>query len=201
MVERDYLQPDFYHFNDDSIWLVKEVSKILQTYEESSEFCFSSVLICDIGAGCGIIGLELLQRFPNVKGLVLIEPQIEFEWFLQANAQSFLTKDLYQKTKVLQSSMLGLLTIPEWHSDDTILLVSNPPYFLPGQGRICPDKRRHMCRHWPPKGVEEWEMFLKKIPLRHHTAFYWTSPANVKASGHHVLGTKKLVQLRCIGDL
>jgi tRNA1(Val) A37 N6-methylase TrmN6 len=47
----DYSQPDYYRFNSDSITLVNYLLKSMGPTES----------ILDLGAGCGIIGIELAR--------------------------------------------------------------------------------------------------------------------------------------------
>ena len=47
----DYLQPDFYHFNEDSIQLVRFIKENIDNSTEHSAL--------EVGAGCGVISCEL----------------------------------------------------------------------------------------------------------------------------------------------
>ena len=59
----DYLQPDFYHFNRDSIYLSKRAAELLGSLGEQR------VSLVDGFCGCGVVALEILKvnNFHNIK--------------------------------------------------------------------------------------------------------------------------------------
>ena len=74
----DYVQPDFYRFNEDSL---KLVTRVESTLSKASH-------VLDVGAGCGIIGIELALRI-NIGELHLLEVQQDFLPFIETNLNSF----------------------------------------------------------------------------------------------------------------
>lgn len=130
----DYLQPDFYKFNQDSLFLVEFLLE--------QEICHRADSVFDVGAGCGVIGLELIQRLAyQPKKLFLIERLEQFAPYLQHNI------DYFKKEKNLQtliSYSIAALEEKNWGKFD--LVISNPPYFLSNEGIKSPDPLRQHCR-------------------------------------------------------
>ena len=140
----DYLQPDFYRFNSDSLQLIN--------FLRSKALTASSIL--DIGAGCGILGIELARHF-KPDHLVLLELQPEFSPFLQRNLELFLPNKGRVGTVF---SALG-----EWENKQKFeLIVCNPPYYLPHRGEPSQDARRSQCRTFERDGWPELIVCIEK---------------------------------------
>jgi tRNA1Val (adenine37-N6)-methyltransferase len=127
-MKTDYKQPDFYHFNEDSTKLVHFIQSQWRRIPRS---------VLDLGAGCGVIGIELVKLYPGIN-LTLVEGQSEFIFYLQENLELFGIK------AEIHCSLFSSLSLNQKFD----LIVSNPPYFLKGEGRVSPDARKQMCRTW-----------------------------------------------------
>jgi len=138
----DYLQPDFYRFNEDSIKLVKyAASKVTEAKS-----------ILDLGAGSGIIGIELANIL-KPENLTLLEVQPEWNEYLQHNIEHFLNSET--KALVVESSF------GTWEPDKKYdLIVCNPPYYLPGHGQPNADKRKAIARSFM---IDGWKELLDLI--------------------------------------
>lgn len=134
----DYLQPDFYRFNVDSLKLVKLICE----HHPKASF------LLDAGAGCGVIGIELAQKIP-VEEVHFLEVQREFSSYLQKNIELFIPKTKYS---ISISSFLDFKS--ERRFD---LIVCNPPYYLPGRGQPNTDPRRGICRSFQ---IDSWNVLL-----------------------------------------
>lgn len=139
---KDYSQPDFYRFNEDSLRLVKW---ILQKVTSADG-------ILDLGAGAGIIGIELANQL-NPQSLTLLEVQKDFYPHLKINVESQLKIPL--KVNIVEKSFGSWL--PERVYD---LIVCNPPYYLPGHGEKNKDPRKDCARSFV---VDDWEKLLTLI--------------------------------------
>ncbi len=138
----DYVQPDFYKFNGDSLKLVKFILKEVSTARK----------ILDLGCGCGIIGIEL-SKVLNPSELHLVELQKDFSPFLLKNLKVLLHPGVVSRTFFTSFS--------EFHSSTKYdLIVSNPPYYLPGHGMLGPREERNKARCFQ---VDNWNILLKKV--------------------------------------
>ena len=140
--QSDYKQPEFYRFNEDSLELVK--------YVVTKETSASHVL--DLGAGCGIIGIELANIL-QPQTLTLVEMQKEFLSIIDNNVENFLDPKI--KSIVYHDSFARWKNTGQYD-----LIVCNPPYFLPGHGKESPDKRKQICRTFT---VDGWTVLLKLV--------------------------------------
>lgn len=137
----EYSQPTFYRFNTDSIKLVRYViSKVIEANN-----------ILDLGAGCGVIGIEVANalRAPN---LTLLEIQDDYRVHLIKNIGYLLDKT---NTEVCIDSFSLWKPIKKYD-----LIVSNPPYYLLGHGEPSKDERRHVARTFVRDG---WQSLLHLI--------------------------------------
>jgi len=170
----DYNQPGFYHFSDDSIALVKAIEKNEIQIKESK------VSLLDLCAGCGVISIEASLSLKEIKDIVFVEIQEEYNSFIQENMKKFL------KDKV--NYQIKNLALSQYTSDEPFdLIVCNPPYFIKGEGRISPNRNKQLCRTFEfdspqdiidtmaknlkengrgyllvPKGVKAWESVINK---------------------------------------
>ena len=139
---KDYLQPDFYRFNQDSIELVRWVSTQIK----------SARRILDLGAGCGVIGLELARAL-HPEQLTLVEVQGAFGPYLEENLKIFLPNR--------PGVRIDLMSFQDWTPDARYdLIVSNPPYYLPGHGEASQCQQRGICRTFH---IDGWEILLELI--------------------------------------
>jgi tRNA1(Val) A37 N6-methylase TrmN6 len=138
----DYLQPDFYRFNQDSLELVKWVASRVKKANS----------ILDLGAGSGIIGIELANLLAPSQ-LTLLELQKDYLPHIQDNIKHQLKVEI--QTEVVISSF------GEWHPLKTYdVIVCNPPYYLPGQGQPSEDQRRGMARTFL---IDHWEVLFLRM--------------------------------------
>lgn len=139
----DYSQPNFYRFNEDSFKLIDYVQSHLTKANR----------ILDLGAGSGIIGIELANKL-NANHLSLVEAQVEYHIHLKKNV----SERLFNCT-----SEIVLKSFGEWKPESTYdLIVSNPPYFLPGHGQPSKDVKKNIARSFI---LDSWEVFLDLISL------------------------------------
>ena len=145
----DYQQPDFYHFNQDSIWLANWVA----TNHKRPIYS-----LLDLCAGSGVIGIEIAQKRQEIKHLILLEMQTAFGPSLAFNLQHFLAPHV--KREVYWESLGHFLQNPHKNSYDCIVV--NPPYYSVESSRLSPILERRLCRHFLVDGLDVLiELFLK----------------------------------------
>src|SRR4051812_43029170 len=117
----DYSQPDFYRFNEDSLKLVNWIL----------EKKLNAKAILDLGAGCGIIGIELANRM-HADSLTMVELQADYKAHLEKNIDLILDKKIIPH--------ISIQSFKKWTPNQLYdLIVCNPPYFLPGHGEVSKD--------------------------------------------------------------
>ncbi len=127
-MNREYSQPDFYRFNSDSLALVEWIIQRGHSYSK----------VLDLGAGCGILGIELAQK-SYAERITFVEIQKEYEDFLLQNIKNHLAPS--QHTEVRWESFKDV------HLDEEYdLIVCNPPYYLPGHGQQSSNLQRMIAR-------------------------------------------------------
>lgn len=138
----DYQQPHFYRFNQDSLLLVKWILK--------KEIRPQHIL--DLGAGSGIIGIELANALAP-ETLTLLELQQDYLPYLESN--------LLNMKQGEYAASIQIKSFGEWKSKMTYdLIVANPPYYLPGHGEASQDPRKGMARSFI---VDDWSVLLQRI--------------------------------------
>ncbi|MGE3608792.1 MAG: methyltransferase [Bacteriovoracaceae bacterium] len=138
----DYCQPSFYRFNSDSLKLVEFIKNRVS----------KSHSILDLGAGCGIIGIELAKYYFPVN-LILLELQNDFLPSLEKNLQEYLPRET--KGEIIISSFSNFKAQRKFD-----LVVSNPPYYLPKHGEPSSDRRRGLARSFIQ---DNWTIFLRLL--------------------------------------
>lgn len=159
---KDYLQPDFYRFNEDSLRLVKE---ILQATAKAES-------ILDMGSGSGVIGLELAKAL--LPGRVdFLELQKEWAPYLHHNVQDFLPAGI--EHGIFWTSFSDWVPAEKYD-----LIACNPPYYLPGKGIASPDPVRAKCRSFLE---DDWEILLAKclLALRPQGKAWFVAPRENKS--------------------
>lgn len=138
----DYLQPEFYRFNQDSLFLVNWIEK--KGWRPKH--------VLDFGAGSGVIGIELSNRLAP-ESLTLVELQPEFAPYIRSNLET--------QKQGSYSSDFFISSFGDWKSDSHFdLIVSNPPYYLPGQGEASKDQRKGRARSFL---IDDWRVLLARI--------------------------------------
>lgn len=129
----NYAQPDFYRFTTDSI----ELAKVAAAHTTPA-----AKKILELGAGCGVVSCEFAQRVSHQLEIHLCEKQRDYESYLEQN---------FTALSQLRANFTHHFHFVPWDqlresSFDVIL--SNPPYFLAGRGRVGADERREIARRW-----------------------------------------------------
>jgi len=149
-----YAQPETYHFSHDSVFLARNVFEAVR----DENLPYEAVL--DMCAGCGIIGLDFSFHLANELGkkaklLDFVEVQKVYEPFLTQNIQTltslFPDSPLFE---ILFENYEHLWKRPEV-ANRYDLVLCNPPYFRPGQGKMSPSDFKNRCRFFIDSGFIE----------------------------------------------
>jgi tRNA1Val (adenine37-N6)-methyltransferase len=132
--EPDYRQPEKgYRFSQDSVLLARYAPQRARGR------------VADLGAGCGVVGLEALAqgRLRGLDELILIEAGESFRSSLEDNAQRF-RKPQGPTITVLMADWRDL--DPDDLGGPLDYALANPPYFPTGSSGT-PRTERHRARH------------------------------------------------------
>ncbi len=99
--------------------------------------------VCDLGAGCGIVGALLLGGPHPPARVAAVELQPEAVAQMERSAAE--TPWLRGRLAPLLADLRTLDGVPQLGAYD--LVVCNPPYFAPGTGRAAPHPARRLARH------------------------------------------------------
>ena len=197
----DYSQPDFYRFSQDSIWMAAQVAQWLS----SNESAHDNLQLIDVGAGCGIIGLEILQIFPHFMELHLWEKNSKFLNHLEKNVKFMNPSRLSVKVEIVNKDFQEILQHLVWQESHFLIMVSNPPYFLEENSRPSSDPDRQSSRQWGLSDWRRWWIFLESVMKRPKTELFFCYPLPmpqwwVELGGKNVLAKLELhAQLAQLG--
>lgn len=137
MSDIDYSQPDFYRFSEDSIILSHFIGEFLGQVPNVG---LKSLL--ELGAGCGVISCEVAKAQSSLTQLTVCEIQPEFQKHLEINLRQLnqIKPSLNCDVFAMSWDLLG--------AGKFDLIVSNPPYFIQGKGRVGPNEKRERARRW-----------------------------------------------------
>jgi len=179
-----YTQPDFYHFNEDSIKLVHWAFQRVKN---------KKIIKClDIGAGCGVIGMEFIGHKQSKSLRVdFIEKQEKFKDCLNENIKE-------TSSRIYMDDWLSI----EGLESDYDLAFSNPPYFFTNDSRPAKDFSRDMCRRIESMAMLNW---IDKVHdhLKENGDFFWVYrnmgfvDDYLKSRGHLWTSEKRLTNQNC----
>ncbi len=130
--ELTLLQPrDGYRFNVDSLILADFVRRAVHPAPSRA---------ADLGAGCGVVGLLLAQRWPGCS-VTLVELQADLALLALENARYSSARS---RVRVVRAD---LRQVAAWAPEPPELLVCNPPFFPGGSGRASPVSQIALARH------------------------------------------------------
>ena len=105
--------------------------------------------ICDLGAGCGVVGLLLAARNEGC-AVTLVELQAELAALAR---QNIMLNGLSQRARLVEQDLRALQAADA--GAPARLVVSNPPFFRLDRGRPSPDPQLAMARHEVALSLQE----------------------------------------------
>lgn len=131
----EYSQPKDYRFSLDSVFLAQKVAEFLKNDS------LNEIKVLDLCAGCGVIGLELNYHLPKLLEIDFLEVQ---SVYLSHFEQNKIQAKNHEKFRFLEMNYNELQT-PQFENRYDYI-VSNPPYFFPGEGLYSPNEFKNRCR-------------------------------------------------------
>ncbi|MEK7357683.1 MAG: methyltransferase [Bdellovibrionota bacterium] len=130
---QSYSQPESYRFCQDSVLAPLLIARDLGAVGASTR-------VLDLGAGCGVMGLELAHALPALEKIDFLEIQAEFRSHFEANRGTTASEGF----RFLEGHWKTLAHAPLAASYDVV--ISNPPYFHADEGSLGPDSLSNRCR-------------------------------------------------------
>lgn len=111
----------------------------------------------DLGTGCGIIALVMARKSPAAT-IVGVEFQEEMASFARRNIAANL---LAERVTLVEADILSLKGVLP--SDSFDLVLSNPPYRRPGEGKTSPEAGRDKARHESTASLADFLTVAKRL--------------------------------------
>lgn len=156
-----YSQPSEYKFSHDSVFLARQVFDFLKSEDLSQFHCL------DLCAGCGVVGLDFLFHFTTESvtppaSFDFLEIQNIYQTHFIHNQAQLPTMNTRLEFKNLNYDQLKTKAFQNYYD----LILSNPPYFSPDQGKLSPSEFKNRCRFFLDSDfknlIEGIEFSLKK---------------------------------------
>jgi tRNA1Val (adenine37-N6)-methyltransferase len=163
-----YSQPEAYHFSHDSVFLAREVFE-----QNKSDMKQPGYMVLDLCAGCGIVGMDLLfhqLKESTFNGEVdFLEIQSIYQSHFDENKQSLFNcfPDQNLKLNWIQKNYAEINDHKKYD-----LILSNPPYFLKGNGMLSDNEFKNRCRFFLDSGWLEMLMFMQNSLKENGKAYF-----------------------------
>lgn len=142
----NYSQPEEYRFSHDSVFLSRQVFDLTHSLD------LTNIKVLDLCSGCGIVGLDFLFHRQKA-GLSLpaktdfVEVQDIYREHFEKNVFEFKTTaqpQAHLKLQFVNQSYDWLQNAECKNAYD--LVICNPPYFRPHQGKLSNSEFKNRCR-------------------------------------------------------
>lgn len=158
-----YAQADDYRFCQDSVILPMFVAEDIRDVVESPAFRPETYRALDACAGCGVMGLELSHYLPTIQNIDFIEIQGVYRTIFHENLRitgrcGNVHGDAIQNFKTgwnfyfIEDSYDRLLD--DCYRQRYDLIISNPPYFFVGEGKLSPSEIKNRSRFFLDSSLE-----------------------------------------------
>ncbi|PIS12165.1 MAG: SAM-dependent methyltransferase [Bdellovibrio sp. CG10_big_fil_rev_8_21_14_0_10_47_8] len=185
-----YSQPSEYRFSLDSIEMAWAVAQYLQ--ESRPDLNLSQCQALDLCAGCGVIGFELNFHLPSLEKIDFVEVQSEYLPHFEQNLK--MAEQKRQKSLPFEFINKNYQDLVEAKPSKRYqLILCNPPYFLPEQGKMSPSDFKNRCRFFLDSSFEKLIECLISSLAMDGEAFLLLRP--LEDHGHDLLSDlKKLIK-------
>jgi tRNA1Val (adenine37-N6)-methyltransferase len=162
-----YKQPDEYRFSLDSIQLAEFLAEHLKSRAD-----LASLRVLDLCAGCGVVGIELSWYLRELRKIDFIEIQDVYTPFFHDNIATVNRPELQINWHLLN---YDVLLEKDWE-EKFDLIVSNPPYFQPGQGPLSPSTFKNRCRFFLDSSFTHYILALANALAQNGEAYFLLRP-------------------------
>ncbi|MBP7381825.1 methyltransferase [Myxococcota bacterium] len=130
-----------YRFGVDAVILARHAAELRKDAESGLSGGPSGLHVLDVGTGCGVIAILLADALPDAR-----VDAIEIQQVMADRAvRNVALNRLEGRVRVIPDDVRSLEPLPDQDGYD--LIVSNPPFYRRGTGRINPDGERAIARH------------------------------------------------------
>jgi tRNA1(Val) A37 N6-methylase TrmN6 len=150
------------------VFLAREV------YEKHGEILTqNNTQILDLCAGCGIVGMDLafhLLKEKSFKGEIdFLEVQEIYQSHFEKNKTTLENNFAGQKVNLnwIQKNYAEINNFKKYD-----LIVSNPPYFVVGQGKLSPNEFKNRCRFFVDSDWQTMVQFIKASLMPEGVAYF-----------------------------
>ncbi len=157
-------QPDFYHFNEDTWFLIETIKSLFKQQKIKS--------VLDLGAGCGVLGIAITVDL-LCKRVTFVELQESFIPYLKQNIENYALLERNCEVEILNTSF-GDLDISRLDHFD--LIVANPPYFNPEDSRPSACLQRQQCKQFVIDSFTIFLDLLLRLQQKMHSEVYFVYP-------------------------
>lgn len=171
---KQYHQPDFYRFNEDSIQLVNfAIRYCLQQQRQPRE-------VLDLCSGCGIVGLDFLEKWSHqINKLTFIEANKKFAEYLENNQKLSQQHLVGLSMQNIFEKFQNCLPLEEFKNAFDLILC-NPPYYDESDYRFSPNSDNRMARSFQPPFLDELIQFLRTSLKHDGVALFLFHNSNLK---------------------
>ncbi len=144
----NYSQPEEYRFSIDSIEMPWEVAQYLKQVPAEK---LKQWNVLDLCAGCGVLGFELNFHVQELSKIDFVEVQDVYKSHFEKNCE--LVHRENSEFRFLNLNYEKIL-LPEFEKRYQLILC-NPPYFFPEQGKLSPSEFKNRCRFFIDSSFEK----------------------------------------------
>lgn len=136
-----YSQPDEYRLSHDSVFFARQV------FEHMKNTDLSNLSALDLCAGAGVVGMDFLFHRRSAGETV---PKVFDFLEIQEIYRNHFTENIKRLGEVTSQLNFVLRNYNDLQThefkDHYDLILSAPPYFLPGHGKLSPSEFKNRCR-------------------------------------------------------
>lgn len=164
-----YAQPDQYRFSLDSVELAWQVAQHLRSRPLKKLRLVSAadsgavggdgdplakapsrMQVMDLCAGCGVVGFDFQFHIPEIEKIDFVEVQDVYKPYFDKNLEMILLRHPHLSDKFFRFIHLNYenLMADEQYHQRYDLILCNPPYFFPEQGKMSPSEFKNRCRFY-----------------------------------------------------